>query len=117
MSDITITNPTVPVTPPTAIPEQNLTASGSGSVVVSTPNIVNDGNTVNDVQWAVTNVQNGTCTGVGVETSTTSYVGLSGSYSINPGQSFKLKFYFDVPAGDPGVVNPDCTADLDVSWV
>lgn len=116
MSTITITNPTTEVVEPTPVTNDPLTIEGNGEVAVTVPTVTNDGNVTNNLNWSISNVQNGTFVSTAVDTGSVSYEGATGSVAVLPGQSAQIKFFVNVPEGAPGVANPDTTADYSVQW-
>lgn len=117
MPSITITNPTTAVTDPAPIVAPPLTIEGNGDVGVQTPIWTNDSNVAQQLNWSVSNPQNCSYVSTGVDTGNVNYVAAdSGSVTVQPGQSVKLNFFFNVPAGEPGVTNPDATADYTAVW-
>ena len=117
MSTITINNPTVAVEDPTPFTNPPLSITGSGEVSVVLNAVENDGNVATDFAWDVSNVQNGTFVRTDVGMGSTTQAGATGSVFVPVGQTVRLTFVFNVPAGDPGVTNPDCTADYTAQWV
>lgn len=116
MPQITINVPVVEVQNPTPVTAQDLVVSGFGEVGVQVPTITNDGNVVKTLQYAITNVSGGTFVATAIEKESVTYGNASGSVSVNPGQNVKLKFFFNVAQGAPGVSVTPCTASYTVQW-
>ena len=117
MSTITIQPAVVPVQPPTPVTNTPLSIEGSGEVGVDFPQVVNDGNTEQTLNWSVSNVQNGTYVSTAVNTGSISFVSAtSGTVTLAPNASVTLKFFFNVSEGAPAEIVPPCTADYSVQW-
>ena len=116
MSTITINNPTTAIIEPTSIVNNPITLDGNGEVKVNFTDVINDGNITKTLTWNISDIQNATFVTFQTEMDSVVNHNKSGTVEVAPNKTVKIRAFFNVPAGQPGVKNLPATANYSIKW-